>query len=405
MKVLALCSAIDLRIVGGCTPFYWGIFKALNQLGVEIAVVPFQGRCVETPWWKSFENPTHPNMADRFYDHFADLYSKEGDSGYKSMGGLGSHGASALRRLMKKPATRAGAMYRRVFERRMYGSWSGEIERLTSTVPFDVAVFFAPPRYALQGLPSRLKEVARRPVLLYEADFPTYLYTDSNLKASIYNGLNLNEFDSVIVNSVGVIPRLKELYSGKTFVIDFGVDPSWLAIPPTAKDIDVSFYGYSDYLREEFIRSLIAIPSEIMAGHSFAVTGNRFGELGRANNVGNLDVGQMRKLCARSRISLNITRRTFADTQASSTARLFELAAMGACVVSNPCKGIEKWFEPGKEVYIARDSKEAVELYGWLLDSDEVRTRTGELAKSRALKEHTYERRAVEFLRAIESVT
>src|SRR5205814_1952495 len=64
-----------------------------------------------------------------------------------------------------------------------------------------------------------------------------------------------------------------------------------------------------------------------------------------------------------SRINLNITRRSHATVQASSTSRPFELAAAGAAIVSSPVAGIERWFEPGRDLVAVKDGDEADAVY------------------------------------------
>jgi len=84
--------------------------------------------------------------------------------------------------------------------------------------------------------------------------------------------------------------------------------------------------------------------------------------------------------------------------------RPFELASMGCCVVSDPYNGLEEWFEIGKEMFIAHDAEEAVATYKMLLASDELRRRTGELARERVQKEHTVKHRARQLLDILQGI-
>jgi spore maturation protein CgeB len=103
---------------------------------------------------------------------------------------------------------------------------------------------------------------------------------------------------------------------------------------------------------------------------------------------------KLREYCCRSRINLNITRAPHASTYASSTARIFELATLGCCVVSNPVAGLEEWFEPEREMLMLKEPQEAIERYTWLLDHDASRRQMGQAARQRVLKEHTFRHRA-----------
>ena len=67
---------------------------------------------------------------------------------------------------------------------------------------------------------------------------------------------------------------------------------------------------------------------------------------------------------------------------------------MGCCIVSSPYKGIDRWFEPGKELFVVDTFDECIEMYKMLLDDEELRLKTGINARNRVLKEHTTKHRA-----------
>ncbi|MEA3364840.1 MAG: hypothetical protein U9Q79_04290, partial [Candidatus Hydrogenedentes bacterium] len=57
MKLLCICSALDLSFRYGCTPAWWQFFKGLYELGHDVIAVPYQGKAIETPWWRVYPNP------------------------------------------------------------------------------------------------------------------------------------------------------------------------------------------------------------------------------------------------------------------------------------------------------------------------------------------------------------
>ena len=57
MKVLVVCSALDLQYKLGCTPSWWQLLKALHETGNEVIAVPFLGDPVESLWWRCYPNP------------------------------------------------------------------------------------------------------------------------------------------------------------------------------------------------------------------------------------------------------------------------------------------------------------------------------------------------------------
>jgi spore maturation protein CgeB len=139
---------------------------------------------------------------------------------------------------------------------------------------------------------------------------------------------------------------------------------------------------------------MITLPSQALPTTRFAVRGNALGELGRVKWLPYASFNVLREYISRSTINLVITRQPHAALYGSSTMRPFELAMMGACMVCNPCQGIEEWFEPGTELIEVRSTEEAVDRYQYLLAHDEERQAIGTAARVRALAEHTYQHRA-----------
>jgi spore maturation protein CgeB len=182
----------------------------------------------------------------------------------------------------------------------------------------------------------------------------------------------------------------------RTYVLYWAADPDLFAPIETEQDRDVFFYGFGSEFREDWLHNMIVQPSKELPDRDFVIGGCGFDglDLGRVRVIGDVPFNLYRSACARSKINLNITRRAHALVYASSSARLFELAALGCCIVSNPVEGLEEWFEPGKEVFVVDDAQDVVELYRWLLTHDEERRSVGERARERVLREHTYSHRA-----------
>jgi spore maturation protein CgeB len=89
--------------------------------------------------------------------------------------------------------------------------------------------------------------------------------------------------------------------------------------------------------------------------------------------------------------TLNITRGPMAEMGFCPSGRLFEAAACSTPVVSDTWDGLDTFFEPGREIYIARGTEDVLHA----LDlSDEERARIGHAARERTLAEHTAYTRA-----------
>jgi spore maturation protein CgeB len=101
-----------------------------------------------------------------------------------------------------------------------------------------------------------------------------------------------------------------------------------------------------------------------------------------------------------SRLTLNVTRAAMAALGWCPSGRLFEAAACGVPIVSDSWEGLDTFYEPGREMLLARDAAEvcaAIDL------SDAELKRIAEAARERTLTQHTAERRAAELVAILES--
>jgi spore maturation protein CgeB len=99
------------------------------------------------------------------------------------------------------------------------------------------------------------------------------------------------------------------------------------------------------------------------------------------------------KFYSSGRVTLNVTRGPMAEMGFCPSGRLFEAAACGTPVMSDMWPGLESFFEPDREILIARSSEEALEV---LDRSPDALAAIGQRAKARALSCHSAERRAEE---------
>jgi spore maturation protein CgeB len=103
---------------------------------------------------------------------------------------------------------------------------------------------------------------------------------------------------------------------------------------------------------------------------------------------------------ASSRLTLNVTRQAMAEMGWCPSGRLFEAAACGAPILSDWWEGLDAFFEPGRDMLVARTSEDAVAA----LDlGDAELKRMAANARERVLAEHTSAQRALDFEGAIES--
>jgi len=385
MKLLVVCYTIDLSYRRGGTPTSWQLFKALHELGNEVIVIPYLGDPVESLWWRTYPNPC--SKESKIYFSFSNRNQ------LKSVGSGGIFSNLSLSIIKNYIRPRWEKYLLNLLEK------EGNI---------DAILFFSTPLNHLTGIPAKIKTRKKMPIIYFDGDLPTSLPQYSIEKAfkfTYYDGADLGEYDAFLSSSKSAIPILEEMDARNVQAFYYAADPElYSPIDVEKQDIDIFYYGHDARTKEKRIAYMITEPSKELNGYTFLVAGKHPQvDLGQAKTYGVLPISQWRYFCCRSKINLNITKEIDAQAYATSSARPFELASMGCCMVTDAYNGFEEWFEVGKEAFMAHNAKEAREIYDTLLTSEDLRRKTGEAARQRILKEHTMLHRARQILSIIRS--
>jgi spore maturation protein CgeB len=295
-------------------------------------------------------------------------------------------------------------LLRNVVVPRWYRHLSGILAREKD---FDLVLILNIPLNHLFDVPSRIRKEFNIPVCYFDGDLPASLPDFGGFSSgfSIYDGADIAQYDCIFSNSMGSLDALKGRGARRAEYLWWGADPGVFRPRPEQEDIDLFFYGLGTEYREEWLRDMIAIPSRKLEKLRFVVAGSKLDiDLGRAERIGQIPTSQLSHYASRSKINLNVARRAHASVYASATTRIFELAAMEQCIVSNPLKGIEEWFDVGKEVEVVTSAETACVAYERLLSDDSARNMMAQAARARILSSHTYSHRAVELLNVLESL-
>ena len=390
MKILAVASAVDLDFRYGCTPAWWQLWKALNEEGVDLVVTPYRGRPVESPWWRTAPNPTY--LEGESFARARDLAAR-------------LKGDSLLRRAEENPEDGLGdRVTREVIWRWVTPRWRRHLEQLCARERPDVVIVFTVPMAHLRGIASHLRAKFDIPVVFYDGDAPMSLPEFGGMDTGFnwYHQADPSEYDLLVTNSEGALPRLLELGARRAEAVFWGADPELFAPQPVEKEMDVFFYGYGDKFRREWMQAMVGEPSRSLPEVDFALGGRDFqGDIGTARLVGDVPFNAFARAISAARINLCITRRSHATVHASSTSRPFELASAGAAIVSNPYEGIDRWFELGSELLVVRNAEEASAAYTELLADPAQADEMGRRARERVLDEHTYRHRARRILELV----
>lgn len=378
MKLLILCSTLDLSKPFGATPAIWQLFKAFFEEGHELLVIPYHGSKIDSIWWKSYQNPNYYKglLLEKI------LGASKGNPALKKNSVI-----PVLARNLAKPKLENLIM-----------------EILTKEKEIDAMLLIGVPLNQLTGLPTKIKKSWNIPIIYYDLDVPTSLPSGGGFTFNYYTGADLGEYDSFIIPSEGCVSELKELGARKVDVVHFGVDLDVYSPLALEKDIDFFFFGNGGHARKNNITMMIAEPSKILK-KKFVISGRGMDlDVGNATVIPPLTFTEWKKYSCRAKINLNVVRELHARVAATSTSRPFELAAMECCIVSAPYDGLEKWFDIGREMLVANSTKECIELYQTLIEDEELRMKMGIAAKSRVRKEHTCKHRVQQMTNIIEGL-
>lgn len=384
-KLLVVASSLDLRAPLSSTPSWWQLLQALAEEGVELVVAPYQGPPIESPWWTAAANPCQrEGDAVGFLKRFAPTRTaREAAVASADADSLSDRATRELVARVTKPR------------------WRNHLVRLIeSQRDFDAVFFLTVPPNHFGGIPRLIEQRFGLPTFFYDGDVPASLprYAGFRTGFRIYQGADLSEYACVISSSRGGVEDLERMGARQVRVLYYAADPALFSTEPVEQDIDVFFYGHGAEYREEWISAMLDQASHELPEARFAVRGTRLGSLPRVEKLPYASFSKLKDYCNRSRVNVLITRQAHASVYGSSTARPFELAALGAAMVSNPYSGIEEWFEPDREIILVRNASEAVSTYRRLLADPVARHELGRRARARLLQEHTYKHRARELL-------
>jgi spore maturation protein CgeB len=174
------------------------------------------------------------------------------------------------------------------------------------------------------------------------------------------------------------------------------VDPTRYYPEATEPVYDLGYMGtYSDD-RQPVLERLLIGPARAWPQGRFAVAGPQYPDTvewpGNVERIEHLAPAAHRGFYNRQRYTLNVTRADMVAAGWSPSVRLFEAAACGTPIISDPWAGLDSLFRPGEEILVAPPGTDVLR---WIRDLPEDRRREiGEGARRRVLAEHTAAHRA-----------
>jgi spore maturation protein CgeB len=139
-------------------------------------------------------------------------------------------------------------------------------------------------------------------------------------------------------------------------------------------------------------------PARGLRDRRFIVAGPQYPEHiawpDNVRRITHLPPGKHRQFYNAQRYTLNITRADMIRAGWSPSVRLFEAAACATPVISDYWDGLEEFFEPGREILIARSANDVAAILHEV--PHERRIDIGAQARRRVLQKHTAAHRAAE---------
>lgn len=358
------------------TPFLRQLYKGFYEEGHKLLIIPYAGREIKSDYWKCFPNPNFMK---------GEILQKIVSSKKLKAAKKNSSLIPLIARIIAKP------------------NLEKSIKKILSDEKnVDAIINIAVPLNQVTGLPNDIKKFHEIPIMFYDVDLPTSLPEYGGFSLNYYPGADLSEYDCFLITSEGSKSRLIEMGARSVETVHIGIDPNEYIPIETQKDIDFFFFGHNGKSRIHNFQMMITEPSKKL-DFSFEIGGRDYPmDLGKAKFLGEeITFSKWKEYSCRAKVNLNIVHDLHSKVYATSTARPFELAAMGCCIVSSPYNGIENWFDTKKEILIANSVKEYIEVYQMIMDDDELRRKMGLAAQLRVKKEHTSRHRARQMIEII----
>ena len=174
------------------------------------------------------------------------------------------------------------------------------------------------------------------------------------------------------------------------------VDPTLYFPEPQPMQWDMGYLGTYSEDRQPALERLMLEPARRWTDAHFCVAGslypNGISWPENVTHIHHLPPTEHRSFYNSQRFTLNVTRADMVRAGYSPSVRLFEAAACGTPIISDPWDGLGEIFTIGSEIFVARSSDEALEYLRELAEDE--RISAGERARARVLAEHTASRRA-----------
>lgn len=235
-------------------------------------------------------------------------------------------------------------------------------------------------------------------IIFWDVDAPATLDRIEENPADPFKAL-IPKYDFVLTYGGGqpVIDEYEKNGAKKCIPIynALDTDTHYPVNPDPKFEATLAFLGNRLPDREKRVEDFFIEPAKNLPEKKFILGGSGWGDKSLPENVdyvGHVYTKDHNAFNCTPQAVLNISRESMAKYGFSPATRVFEAAGAGACIITDYWKGIETFFQPGKEILVAADGKDVEKILGEL--TPEKAREVGDAAYKKVLAEHTYEHRA-----------
>jgi spore maturation protein CgeB len=238
-------------------------------------------------------------------------------------------------------------------------------------------------------------------VVFWDVDAPATLDRVQKNRKDPFASL-IPKYDLILTYGGGnpVVEAYRALGAKQCVPIYNALDPSthFPVSPESRFECDLAFLGNRLPDREARVEEFFLNVAAQMPERRFILGGNGWQDKPIFSNIkylGHVYTRDHNALNCTPKAVLNISRESMARYGFSPATRVFEAAGAAACIITDAWVGIDFFFEPEREILVARSGHEVKEHLSRLTTA---RARAiGQAAYKRVLAQHTYAHRAAQF--------
>src|SRR4051812_11868976 len=201
------------------------------------------------------------------------------------------------------------------------------------------------------------------------------------------------------------LAKIEQMGSPQAAPLYCSVDPDVHAPMPTRRRWELGYLGTYSPDRQPALEEMLLSPARDYPGRRFVVAGAQYPASvtwpENVTHIAHLPPGEHPWFYCAQRFTLNLTRADMRAMGYSPSVRLFEAAACGVPVITDPWKGLEEFFSPGEEILVANSNRDVVDVLE--KTSPERRDQIAQAARSHVLAHHTAMHRAAELEALLET--